>query len=160
MNPGPRKNTGAASPADDIDLLALIEQAIRFFTKYMWVYIAAVVLGITAGIFMYYQLASIYTSRLILHSFVLTNQEHIQIIHNWNELLKKKEYATLGATLSCPEEIFYHLKKLKADEIQRSFTGVNPHGFYVEVNVTDNAILDELQAGRPGSCMDSKIILM
>ena len=139
------KNTHLTS--DDIDLLLLIERSILFFRKYRWVFIIAVVLGLGFGIFVYRSLGKIYTSRLIVHTFILTNQEQIQIVENWSALLGKGEYAALAATFNCREDIFYSLKKLKAEEIQKGVPGTNPPGFIIEVNVTDNSILDDLQKG-------------
>jgi hypothetical protein len=144
MTPDSRKLN---APPDDIDLLLLIERIIVFFSRYKWLFIIAIILGLSFGIFAYRSLPNIYTSRMVLHSYILTNQEHIQVIENWNQLLKRKEYAVLAGALNCPENTFYPLKKLKAEEIQKVFTGVNPHGFFIEVNVTDNAILDQLQNG-------------
>ena len=133
--------------SENIDLLLLIERAILFFKKYKWVFLIAIVLGIALGLFTYRSLPRIYKSRLVLHSNILTNEEEIQIINNWNELLKKKEYNILAATLHCREEIFYSIQQMKAEEIQKVFSPTNPNGFFIDVNVKENNILDELQAG-------------
>jgi hypothetical protein len=137
------KNTNTTP--DDIDLLLLIERCMLFFRKYKWAFIIAIVAGLSLGIFAYSALPKIYQSRLIIHSFTLTNQEQIQIMENWNALLKKKEYAVLAANLNCREHILSRVKQMKAEEIQKVFTSSNPHGFTIKVNVTDNAILDDLQ---------------
>src|SRR5882762_2835204 len=92
---------------DDIDLLLLIERVLLFFRKYKWIFVIAVVLGLLAGTVMYRILPNIYRSRLILHSFILTNQEQIQLVENWNDLLQKKEYATLASALNCNENILH-----------------------------------------------------
>lgn len=131
---------------DDLDLLLLIERSIQFFRKYRWVFIIAIAGGLSLGIFAYMALPKIYQSRLIIHSFTLTNQEYIQIMENWNALLKKKEYAMLAKDLNCREDILSHVKQMKAEEIQKVFTSSNPNGFTIKVNVTDNAVLDDLQS--------------
>jgi hypothetical protein len=133
------------TPSDDIDLLLLIERVLIFFRKYKWIFLVSSVLGLGSGILVYRYLPTIYNSSLVAHSFLLTNQEHITIIENWNELLEKKEYEELSASLNCPENIITRVKKIKAEEIQKVFSTTNPNGFVIEVNVTDNAILDELQ---------------
>ncbi len=132
-------------PSEDIDILLLIERIILFFRKYKWVFIIAIIAGLASGIFSYRSLPYVYKSRLIAHSFLLTNQEEIQIIDNWNELLSKHEYAALAAIFSCQEKILYPLKQIKGDEIQKVFSPNNPNGFLIEVTVTDISILDELQ---------------
>jgi len=131
--------------SDDIDLLLLIERAVLFFKKYKWVFIAAIVAGIASGTYFYRLQPKIYTSRLIAHSFFLTNQEHIQIIDAWNELLGKREYSSLTALFNCSENILRPLRSIKGDEIQKVFSPNNPNGFIIEVNVTDISILDSLE---------------
>jgi hypothetical protein len=133
------------APSDDIDILLLIEKAILFFRKYKWVFIIAIIAGLTSGIFFYRSLPEIYKSRLIAHSFLLTNQEEIQIIDNWNELLSKREYTALAAIFNCRENILYPLKQIKGGEIVKVFIPANPNGFFIDVNMTDISILDELQ---------------
>lgn len=135
------------SQSEDIDLLLLIERSILFFRKFIWVFVVAIVLGLASGIFVYRSLPNIYRSRLIAHSFLLTNQEQIQIIENWNNFLGKEGYPELATTLNCRENILYSLKKIKGEEIQKEFSNDNPNGFFIEVNITDISILDELQKG-------------
>jgi hypothetical protein len=144
MNAG-EKNLKSAS--EDIDLLLLIERCVLFFRKYKWTFIIATIAGVVLGTGFYFSLSKVYKSRLIAHSFMLTNQEEIEIVDNWNELLKKKEYTALASAFHCPENILHPLKKIKAEEIQKVFTPSNPNGFSIEVTVTDNAILPELQKG-------------
>ena len=132
---------------DDIDLLLLIERALLFFKRYKWVFVIAIILGILSGVLMYRMLPYIYKSRLVVHSYILTNPEQIQLVGNWNELLQKKEYAALATDLNCGETILHSLKSMKAEEIQKVSAATNPSGFFIEVNVTTNAILNELQKG-------------
>ena len=130
---------------DDIDLLSLVERTILFFRKFKWVFVICTILGLASGFFMYRYLPTIYQSRMVVHSFLLTNQEQIKILDNWNDLLGKKEYDELAAALHCPKDILPRVKKINAEEIQKVFSTTNPNGFTIEVNVTDNAILDDLQ---------------
>ncbi len=132
---------------DDIDLLLLIERGLLFFKKYRWVFIIAIILGIAAGILKHRAATKVYKSRMIVHSFLLTNQEEIGIISNWNELLKKGEHATLAALFNCSETTLQHLKQIKAEELQKVFTPTNPNGFQIEVTVTNNSVLNEVQNG-------------
>jgi hypothetical protein len=134
-------------PPEDIDLLLLIERVILFFRKYKWIFIVAGLLGISIGIFSYLALPKIYKSKLILHSFILTNQEEIQIINNWNDLLNKNEHAELAGIFHCPEKILYPVRQMKVEEILKVFSPGNPNGFFIEVMVTDNSILKDLQNG-------------
>ena len=132
---------------EDIDLLLLIERSVLFFRKYKWIFIIAALLGISLGIFGYFAITKTYKSRLILHSFILTNPEQIEIINNWNNLLKKKEYDELAAAFNCNKNIFHRLKQMKVSEIQKVYSPNNPNGYYIDVIVTNNSVLDELQKG-------------
>ena len=138
--------TVKATSAEDIDLLALIERCILFFRKYKWVYITAILLGIGSGLYFYTAIPTSYRSRMIVHSFFLTNQEELQIVNNWNQLLAKKEYSDLATILHCSPAMLHAVKKMKAQEIQQLASTINPNGFTVDVIVTDNNILDSLQS--------------
>jgi hypothetical protein len=144
MNSNTKSST---SLPEDIDLLLLLERSFLFFRKYKWIFIAASLFGISLGIFGYIVIPTTYKSRLILHSYFLTNSEEIGIIDNWNGLLKKKEYGELAAAFHCDPKFFRKIKQLKASEIQKVFTPGNPNGFYIDVIVMNNQILDELQKG-------------
>src|ERR1043166_8052602 len=133
--------------SENIDLLLLIERTILFFKRNKWTFIICALLGIGLGVWSYIRIPNTYKSRLILHSFFLSNQEHIGVIDNWNALLKRKEYDELATGLGCNRNILPRLKKIEGSEIQKVFTPNNPNGFFVDVEVTDNSILDDLQKG-------------
>ncbi|HET9429633.1 MAG TPA: hypothetical protein VFO70_00590, partial [Chitinophagaceae bacterium] len=133
--------------SEDIDLLVLAGRAILFFRNYRWIFLAAIVLGLGFGYLAYLQQPKVYKSRLILHSFTLSNLDYIQVIDNWNRLLNKKETAFLASRFNIPEKVLQEVKEMKAAEIQKVFTPTNPNGFFIEVMVTDNEVLDELQVG-------------
>ena len=84
---------------------------------------------------------------MITHSSVLTNQEEIQIIDNWDNLIKRHEYAEVSEAFHCPETILHKVKSIEGTEIQKVFSPNNPNGFYIDVAITDNSILDALQKG-------------
>jgi capsular polysaccharide biosynthesis protein len=133
--------------SDDIDLLSLVERSILFFKKYALVFILAAIVGIALGIMSYRKVPILYQSRLIAHPSVLTNQENIQIIDTWNSLLKKQEYSEVAKVFNCQESVVRKLKKIEGTEIQKVFSAINPNGFYIDVQVTDNSILETLQKG-------------
>jgi len=132
---------------DDIDLIALLERSILFFRKYKWVFLAAVIVGPFLGFMRYRSLPNVYKSRMIVQSPIVTNQNGIQIVANWDQVLKSGNYATLAKTFNLGEDIICKAKQLKAEEIQKIFTANNPNGFIIEALVTDNSILTDLQNG-------------
>jgi hypothetical protein len=132
--------------SDDIDLLNLIERAVAFFKKYRWLFIVAIIVGLVLGYLKYLSKPKIYSSRMLLHSYTLTNPENIQIVKEWQDLLRA-DPLQLAAVFNIPVNELVKLKRIKADEIQKVFTPNNPNGFIVQVYVTDNSILDTLEKG-------------
>jgi hypothetical protein len=84
---------------------------------------------------------------LLLHSAMLTNTEQINIIENWNALLKDGEYTALAARLNCTPAMLKKVVKITAAEIQKLYIPNNPNGFMVTVIVKDNAVLGSLADG-------------
>ena len=80
-----------------------------------------------------------------MQSIVLTNQNDIQIVANWDAVLKSGDYPALFRIFNLGENILTKVKQIKAEEIQKIFTPNNPNGFTIEVLVTDNSILEDLQ---------------
>jgi uncharacterized protein involved in exopolysaccharide biosynthesis len=132
---------------DEIDLLALLERSVSFFKVYKWLFTGATVLGLLLGFLCYYSLPVHYKSRLVLQSTLLSNQNNIQIVTNWNSMLKNDEQAYLSNLFNCPEAVVHKVKRLKADEIQKIFTPNNPNGFILDATVTDVSVWKDLQNG-------------
>jgi hypothetical protein len=138
-------STTSAVGAEQIDLLQLLEHCILFLRRYFRLFCIAAILGLITGFIVYKWLPRNYKSTLILHSFLLTNPEEIAIADNWNTLLHKKEYTALSKLLNCPDTLLKKVWKIDAAEVQKVFTPVNPNGFSIEVTVTDNRVLPQLQ---------------
>jgi hypothetical protein len=132
---------------DDIDLFRLLERSILFFKKYKWIFGVALILGLASGTFTYSRLPKVYKSRMVIQSFSLSNPNTIQIIDNWNKLLKSGDHKTLVTIFNCPEKTVRGTKQIKAAEVQKMFAQGNPNGIYIDVYVSVNEILDELQQG-------------
>jgi hypothetical protein len=130
---------------DEIDLLNLVERSLRFFSRYLWLFAGAIILGLLAGFILYASITKTYESKMVVHSNMLTNQEEMQIVRNWNQLLTRGEHSALAVLLNIEPARLGKVKKLSAQEIQQVFTPVNPHGFIIEATVTDTSVLDELQ---------------
>ncbi len=135
------------NPPEDIDLLALIERTVLFFRKYKWIFLVAVILGLGGGFLTWLKLPRVYKSRMILHSFTLSNQDYIEVVNNWNSLLGKGDMEILASSFGIPRDVLGKVKQIKGNEIQKVFTATNPNGFYIDVFVTDHRILGELQKG-------------
>ena len=131
--------------ADELDLIVLVEKLVSFIRRFFMILRGFTVLGILAALIIFLSTPRKYTSELVLHSYILTNLENIQIIENWKDLLKKKEYSTLAVIWNCPADIPKKVSKMSTEEIQKLYVQDNPHGFIVRVIVKDTSILDQLQ---------------
>ena len=135
------------SREDDIDLTLLLKRFLAFARQFKWVFLAAILLGLLSGYLRYRSLPVVYQSRMILQSDALTNQDNIEIVSNWNALLKSGETGELATLLGTRPAIVSKVKEIKAEEIQKIFSSNNPNGFLLHVLVTDNGVLPELQQG-------------
>lgn len=131
--------------SDDIDLINIVERAFLFFRRYRILFIVAIVAGIGLGCLKYYTSGKMYKSRLILHSSFLTNLEEIEIINYWNELLKRNEYAALAQSFNCDENMLHDVVSIEGSEILKNYSASNPNGFYIDVRVRNNSVLQGLQ---------------
>jgi len=132
---------------DDFDLMILLERIFSFSRRYGWSIVLFTVTGMLLGILLYKTAPRQYQSTLLLHSSTLTNTEQINIIENWNALLKDGEYEALGQRLHCDPQMLKKVAKISATEIQKLYIPNNPNGFVVTAIVKDNAVLDSLAAG-------------
>lgn len=130
---------------DELSLVNLLENVFCFFRRFGWLITSITLTGLLLGFVLYKTAPKQYASTLLLHSFTLANAEQINIIQNWNQLLKEKEYSLLAKRLNCSPEMLKQVTKLEAEELQKLYTPNNPNGFSVTVMVKDNAVLDSLQ---------------
>jgi len=132
---------------DDIDLFALFERSLLFFKRNRWILLTGTLLGVLVGFLKYSSLPTIYKSRMIVSSSLLSNQNYIQIAANWNALLKSGDHATLAVLFNTHDNVLEKVKQIKAEEIQKIFSVNNPNGFIIDVWITDISMLDKLQKG-------------
>ncbi len=132
---------------DEIDLLALLDRSFAFLKRYKWLFLTGTLTGLFLGFLRFNSLPAVYKSRLVLQSSFTTNQNNIQIVSNWNNLLRNGNDESLAGILNIPVGLLQKVKGLKAEEIQKIFSAQNPNGFLIDVSVTDPAILSELQKG-------------
>ncbi len=134
-------------PQEDIDLLVLVERLFLYFRKYIWIYLISIAVCTTLAILKWSQKPKIFRSRMLLHSFTLSNLDYLQVVSNWNRLLRGGNATELAQLFETSPANLSKVKEIKGSEIQRVFSPTNPNGFYIDVYVTDNTVLDELQQG-------------
>ena len=133
------------NPEDDVDLISLLERMVLFFRRFGGIFIVAAITGILLGCLVYFTSSKIYRSRMILHSSYLTNEEQIEIVDSWNELLKRNERVTLGHILNCDESLLNDVTSMEGADILKNYSATNPNGFYIDAKVKNNSILPQLQ---------------
>ncbi|MHA4808703.1 hypothetical protein ACX0G9_11385 [Flavitalea flava] len=141
------KTTGSNTNADDLDLWALISNAVSFFRRYGIILLIAGLSGLVAGIVIYSALPKVYSSKLILESTLLSNLEEIQLVNSWNDLLNKDGYSILAENFNCDPHVVEKVNKITAEQIQKGTNNDNSSGFIIEVFIRDTTLLEELQKG-------------
>lgn len=138
---------GWADKNDDLDLIYLAGKMFSFAARYGRLLALFAILGMLAGYALYKMAPRQYESTLLLHSSTLTNTEQINIIENWNALLKAGEYPALAERLHCDPDMLKKVSKITAAEIQKLYMPNNPNAFVITVLIKDNAVLDSLSSG-------------
>lgn len=132
---------------DEFDLMVIVANTIHFIRSSIKPIVIFTVAGLLLGGLQYVLSPKSYRSRLVLQSSTLTNQEYIQIIENWNDLLKKGEYPALADMLQIDPALLSKVASIHADDILKLNTQTNRIGFFVDVVVNDTAALVPLQKG-------------
>src|SRR5688572_14851340 len=85
---------------DEIDLLKFVEKIIRFFSKNKKFILGGILIGLLAGVLYYIITPKKYTATMIVQSTILTNAEQIEVLKNWNDLIKRGENEILAKFLN------------------------------------------------------------
>ena len=82
---------------------------------------------------------------MIVQSTILTNAEQIEVLKNWNDLIKRGENEILAKFLNSNPGIVSKIHMIEGVEILKLYVESNPIGFRINVLVSDTTILDTLQ---------------
>ena len=104
---------------DELDLIVVVERMVAFINRFFYILIIFPTIGIIAAFVLFLSTQRKYTSELVLHSYVLTNLENIQLIENWKTLLRKKEYNTLADAWNSNPDLIKKVNKISTEEIQK-----------------------------------------
>jgi len=141
------KNGNGNGHFDELDLIPLIQKALAFIYRFRIILSGFFIAGLSLGLYFYFTSPRQYSTRLIVHSMLLSNQEEIEIIDNWNSLLAKGEQAQLARIMNCEKNVTKKLSRISAEEILKVYASNNPNGYIINVSVTDTSVLDKLQTG-------------
>jgi uncharacterized membrane-anchored protein YhcB (DUF1043 family) len=134
-----------SSNNDEIDLLKFVEKIVRFFRTNLKFILGGVLIGLVAGILYYIITPKKYNATMIVQSTILTNAEQIEVLKNWNDLVKRGEHEILARFLNTNTGIVTKLHLIEGVEILKLYVESNSIGFRINVLVSDTTILDTLQ---------------
>lgn len=142
-----KNGNGTAHHPDELDIINLIGKAVSFIQRFKIILFGSLLAGLSFGLYLYFTSPRQFTTKLVVHSMFLSNQEEIEIVDNWKELLRKGEKKQLASLMNCDVNVIRNLNNISAEEILKTYVVNNPNGFIINVTVKDNSILDELQQG-------------
>lgn len=134
-------------PADELDVVALLKNALAFFSQYGKLLIIVAFTGMLAGGIRFYSASKLYSSSLVLKPSMLSDPEQLELINSWAALLKKRELPVLAHEFHVEESLLKKVISITTEELQKSVNTNNFTAFTVTVLVTDTAILKPLQKG-------------
>lgn len=134
-----------SSNNDEIDLLKFLEKILRFFRSNIKFILGGILIGLVAGILYYIITPKKYEATMIVQSSILTNAEQIEVLKNWDGLIKKQEGEILARILNTNTDVISKFHMIEGVEILKLYVESNSIGFSINVLVSDTTILDTLQ---------------
>ena len=131
----------------------MLRNGISFVRTFRVILITSITAGFLVGFYLYISTPKQFSTSLIARPWflnqtgLLSNQEEIQIIEAWKDLLSRGDKLELAKTLNCDVPTIRQLKSISGEEILRTYVPNNPNGFLVNVTVTDTSVLQTLQEG-------------
>ena len=129
--------------SDDLDLAALIVRGYNFMRRYFWIIAGAAITGLVCGIMLYISLQKVYSSKMFVESSLLSNEEEMQLIENWDNLLNRDGYPLLARYLDCDPQMLSQLQHINTQPIPQA--PGNTSAFIIEVLVKDTAVVEPLE---------------
>ena len=127
--PATKNGVGHRQPDDELDLINLIRRTILFFSRFKFIFLGCLIVGLSLGLYFYQSAPKRYSTRMIVHPWFVSNQDEIEIIDSWKDLLAKGERGQLAGIMNCDEAVLQKLSTISAEEILRTYIPNNPNGF-------------------------------
>jgi prefoldin subunit 5 len=134
-------------PTDELDVMAVLKNALSFFSQYGKLLLIVAFAGMLAGGIRFYITPNLYSSSLVLKPTLLSDPEQLELINSWAALLKKRELPVLAGEFQVEENLLKKVISITTGELQKSISPNNFTAFTVTVLVTDTAVLAPLQKG-------------
>jgi hypothetical protein len=134
-------------PSDELDVMALIRNALLFFSHYGKLLLIVAFTGLLAGAGRFLVTPNLYASTMVIQPAILSDPEQMALIDNWSTMLKKKERPELAQQFRVDVKLLRKVLWIKTAELQKSYAPNNYTAFTLTVLVTDTAVLLPLQKG-------------
>lgn len=134
-------------PADELDLMAVLKNALSFFSHYGKLLLIVAFTGMLAGGLRFLTTPNLYSSSLVLKPTLLNDPEQLELINSWSVLLKKRELPVLAREFNMEETLLKKVESITTEELQKTAALNNFTAFTLTVRVTDTAVLHPLQKG-------------
>ncbi len=144
------QNSERQLPSDEIDLGELLLKLFKIVNRNKLILIIFTTLGMAGGIARYYLKVPVYESSMMLRSDILTEAYSETLTDNLKRLIEERNDALLSEKLSITAEEASHLVDIKVESVEEANTPVGAVKniiFLISVEITDNGILENLQAG-------------
>jgi hypothetical protein len=103
------KNYPSRVESDEVDLLLVLRNSLRYVKSYWNLFLLSVILGTLGGWAAYHLLPPTYKVNMIADSEILSSMEIMSIVESWQELIKKKEWHALAQRLNVSDEVAYNV---------------------------------------------------
>lgn len=144
------QNSERQLPSDEIDLGELLLKLFKIVNRNKLILIIFTTLGMAGGLARYYLKVPVYESSMMLRSDILTEAYSETLTDNLKRLIEERNDALLSEKLSITAEEASHLVDIKVESVEEASTPVGAVKniiFLISVEITDNGILENLQAG-------------
>ena len=144
------QNSERQLPSDEIDLGELLLKLFKIVNRNKFTLLILTALGVALGTLNYYLKEPIYESSMMLRSDILTEAYSETLTDNLKRLIQERNDALLSEKLSITAEEASHLVDIKVESVEEANTPVGAVKniiFLISVEITDNGILENLQAG-------------
>ncbi len=144
------QNSERQLPSDEIDLGELLLKLFKIVNRNKFTLLILTALGVALGTVNYYLKEPIYESSMMLRSDILTEAYSETLTDNLKRLIQERNDALLSEKLSITAEEASHLVDIKVESVEEANTPVGAVKniiFLISVEITDNGILENLQAG-------------
>jgi hypothetical protein len=140
-----------AARKDEIDLMALLLQAVRAIRNNFWPLLTFFVLGTALGFVYYYSSKKIYENKMIVSSKIMTESYSKKLVDNLNQYIREGNKKAIGEQLGISQQTVEALSYINIESPYSNAGEISKEEdrnyFVITVGVFSQDILADLQTG-------------